>query len=177
MVNNTSKIIKIAVSACLLGHNVRYDGGNKNNSSIHHICNTFECIPICPESAIGLGTPRPALMVIRQNDVFRVRGKTNPAFDPTLKLQNYANQLIDSDSHLHGYIFKSRSPSCGVDSTPWIDTDNQKSGTTDGIFSAQISKRLLKLPIIEETQLSDLNIQKAFMEDVKSYANNLQGKK
>ncbi|MEW8562021.1 MAG: DUF523 domain-containing protein, partial [Candidatus Thiodiazotropha sp.] len=55
----------IGVSACLLGHNVRYDGGHKRDSFIAEILGReVEFLPVCPEAAIGLGVPRPMIHLV-----------------------------------------------------------------------------------------------------------------
>ena len=168
--DNSNKTIKIAVSSCLAGHNVRYDGKNRNNNIIHQLCERFDCISLCPESDIGLGTPRPPLDIIRIDNSFRVRGKTNPSFDVTDKLLDYATRIASQHKDICGYIFKSRSPSCGVNSTPWKDTNEKEVGITNGIFSAQIKQLLPSLPTIEETQLINSIELETFIQDVLQYA-------
>ena len=168
--NKSGKKIRIAVSSCLQGLRVRYDGTDKNNDDIRKICEQFDCICICPESEVGLGTPRPPLNLIRINNVFKARGRTNPAFDVTEKLTRQAQNVLTRYPDICGYIFKSRSPSCGVDSTPWKSSSGEEFGVTSGIFSAEIKLLLPNLPVAEETQLSDVNNREVFVQAVLRYA-------
>lgn len=96
------KKIKIVVSSCLLGSNVRYDGGNKINATVQNVCETFECLAICPENAIGLGIPRPALQIVRVRNDYVTRGKTNPEFDVTDQLQAYAQRRVRDNPDICG---------------------------------------------------------------------------
>lgn len=171
--NNSGKKIRIAVSSCLQGFHVRYDGKNKNNNDILKICEQFDCISICPESETGLGTPRPPLNIIKIDDTFKARGRTNPLFDVTEKLSGHAKNIRSRYPDICGYIFKSRSPSCGVNSAPWQTAYGDEVGITSGIYSAQIKLLLPNLPIVEETQLSDKNNREKFVQAVLQYASEL----
>lgn len=166
--------IKIAVSSCLLGHNVRYDGDNKNDSTVQHLCNVFACVAICPESGIDLGTPRPPLKVVKIDNQLKVTGRTNPRFDVTKSLENYASYVINTHQDICGYIFKSRSPSCGYESTPWFDENNKLGGITSGIFNTQVRNLLPSLPVIEESQLGNLFEKQSFIQQVNEYAEKLK---
>lgn len=168
--------IKIAVSSCLAGHNVRYDGGNKDNPIVHILCKNFDCVYICPESAIGLGIPRPPINIIKTKTGFEARGKTNPQLDITRQLRSYAQKTIAAHGELCGYIFKSRSPSCGVNSTPWKETGNNTEGFTSGIYSAEFQRLNPELPMIEEYQLGQPEILENFIRQVKRYSRTKYGK-
>jgi len=169
------KKISIGVSSCLLGNNVRYDGKNKDNQVIQNICSVLECIPLCPEEGIGLGIPRPPLQIVRIKNDFRARGKTNPGFDVTDRLGHYANNIVSRHPDICGYIFKARSPSCGINSTPWRNISGDDTGLTSGIYSDRISTLLPSLPVIEETQLANEASVKIFMDAVRKYAEKLDG--
>jgi len=174
ILNAPDQKIKIAVSSCLMGHNVRYDGKNMKNDGICDICARFNCIAVCPEAEIGLGTPRPPLVIIKEEHSFHARGWTNPCFDVTDSLQRHAQQIISRYPDICGYIFKSRSPSCGVNSTPWQTFVNKETGLTDGIYSAKIKQLIPALPITEETQLCDASKIDDFVQQVFHYASGLR---
>ena len=171
--NTPDKKIRIAVSSCLMGHNVRYDGKDKKNDSICEICARFDCLAVCPEAEIGLGTPRPPLVIVKEEHSFHARGWTNPRFDVTDALERHAQQVITRYPDICGYIFKSRSPSCGVNSTPWQTPTNRETGLTYGIYSAKIKQLAPALPIAEETQLSDASKIDDFVKKVIRYATGL----
>ena len=171
--NQTSKI-KIAVSSCLLGLPVRYDGQHKLNSTIKILCESFECISICPECEIGLGVPRPPVNLVQINHAYRAVGVENTALDVTQALQQHATDIASKHKDICGYIFKARSPSCGVNSTPWFDESGQGKGFTNGIFSAGIQELLPTLPVTEETQLENAAQIDDFISRVKEYAENIK---
>jgi uncharacterized protein YbbK (DUF523 family) len=172
MPNPETKTIQIGVSSCLLGFKVRYDGQDKKHSNVLKLCEQFTCIAICPEYAIDLGVPRAPIHLVQLASGIHARGIANPQQDVTQALTEYANEVHASMPQLCGYVFKARSPSCGVNSTPLFNAiDLQQLGSTSGIYSARIQELAPQLPIVEETQLNnDSDLQK-FIEGVVVYAN------
>ena len=169
MSHQKSERIQIAVSSCLLGHKVRYDGQDRKNSKVLKLCEQFDCVAICPEYAIGLGIPRAPINVVQIGSQLRVRGIANPNHDMTDSLLEYADSICESIPNLCGYIFKSRSPSCGISSTPFYNESGIELGKTNGIYADRV-QQLYKLPIVEETQLdTDEDIQQ-FIDAVYTYA-------
>ena len=111
--------MKIIVSACLLGTNCRYDGGNSKNQKVINRSKKDELIPICPEALGGLSTPRPAVEIVGGNgeDVLDGKAKvlTSDGQDKTaefIKGAQYALELVLSEGATK-VILKARSPSCG----------------------------------------------------------------
>ncbi|WP_455219020.1 DUF523 domain-containing protein [Kaarinaea lacus] len=170
MPNRQSNKIQIAVSSCLLGHKVRYDGQDRKNKNVLKLCEQFHCIAICPEYAIGLGIPREPINVVLTGSDKRVRGIENPNHDVTEALQEYADSIHESIPTLCGYVFKSRSPSCGVNSTPFFSETGTELGIDSGIYSSQIKQRRQDLPIVEETQLTTGEDIQRFIDAVNTYA-------
>ncbi|MFT5676175.1 MAG: hypothetical protein ACI808_002113, partial [Paraglaciecola sp.] len=83
--------IKIGVSSCLLGENVRFDSGHKKNAYITGVLlNYFEFQPFCPEVAIGLGTPRDPIRLVAAGDEIRCQGTKNTDLDFTERLDRVA---------------------------------------------------------------------------------------
>jgi uncharacterized protein YbbK (DUF523 family)/uncharacterized protein YbgA (DUF1722 family) len=153
----------VGVSSCLLGDNVRYDGSNMGDDYItetlaHHL----KFIPVCPEVAIGMGVPRsPIQLVSNKGEVFAV-GVNKPELDVTADLVNFGKQKGYSSNALCGYIFKSRSPSCGLTDTPAIAEGGTSEGP--GIFSRQILKACPYLPVIDEISLKNPGLRDNFLE-------------
>ncbi|NOZ54986.1 MAG: DUF523 domain-containing protein [Gammaproteobacteria bacterium] len=174
--------IQVAVSSCLLGHKVRYDGKHKKHLNlINSICQTFTCLPLCPEQAIGLGVPRQAIQLVILSAKTRAIGVNTPELDVTNRLKAYAAGVADTLFHISGYIFKAKSPSCGLIDVSCIPgqarfdgeiPDEQISVSTfvNGIFSGEIQKHMPELPVVDETQLSNQQQIQAFIRRVKSYA-------
>ena len=166
-----SEKIKVGVSSCLLGHKVRYDGKDKRHDYVLKLCRTFDCIAICPECAVNLGVPRAPIHLVQIAAKIRARGIANPQQDVTDSLTAFADSIHQSIPDLCGYVFKARSPSCGVNSTPFFDdTGKHQLGNMSGIYSGRIQQLTDKLPIIEETQLTDDYAVLKFKEAVIAYA-------
>jgi hypothetical protein len=104
--NNMNKI-PVGISSCLLGQAVRYDGGHKLDSYIvGTLTQYFDFKPFCPEVAIGMGTPRPTIQLVKMDNEIRSLGVKNPDFDATDPLRGYANGQKAAHDGLCGYILK-----------------------------------------------------------------------
>ncbi len=158
--------IEIAVSACLAGQAVRYDGSDKGQDFIRRdLTPYFRVTPLCPEVAIGMGVPRPPIQVVRNAGEFRARGIADPDVDVSDGLREYACQVAEELGSASGYIFKARSPSCGLGSTPWFEND-QEAGRGDGLYAHELHRRLAGLPMVEESGIQDKAGQRRFLERV-----------
>ncbi len=141
--------MKILVSACLLGVNCRYDGGNSRNENAINRNQTDELIPVCPEEAGGLPTPRPAVEIVGGdgNDVLDGKAKVmtpdgEDKTDEFLKGAQHALEMAQSQGAT-SVILKARSPSCGCGKI----YDGSFSGTL--IFGDGVTTALLKRHGIE----------------------------
>ena len=165
MKNNASKepCIKIAISSCLLGEKVRYDGTDKRQSILRGIPKSIiQFVPVCPEVAIGMGIPRPPIQLVETDNGIEALQIDYPNKNYTEPLQAYGKQMANELEDISGYIFKARSPSCGVNSTPVLKNGIEHRKNT-GIFAKQITSILPGLPVIEETGLDTIeNIQRFF---------------
>ena len=167
MPDNSHKI-PVGISSCLLGQTVRYDGGHKYDIYINRrLADFFDFRPFCPEVAIGLGTPRPPIRLVSTNDGLRVRGVKDPSRDVTEQLCDYGNRVAAKQTDLCGYIFKSRSPSCGMARVKtWHETGMP--GRSDGIgaYAQAIMHAHPNLPVEEEGRLNDPDLRDNFIERV-----------
>ena len=102
--------MKILVSACLLGENCKYNGGNNFSEKVAAFVAGREVIPVCPETLAGLGIPRIPIE-IRGDRVISQTGE-----DVTDRLNAAIATILDQikDSQIECAILKSRSPTCGV---------------------------------------------------------------
>ncbi len=100
---------KILVSACLLGVNCKYSGGNNENKKVLEYLKDKEVIPICPEIMGGLSTPRPASEIIHNKVI------TNTNKDVTKEYQKGAEESLKLAKLLGAKkaLLKAKSPSCG----------------------------------------------------------------
>lgn len=168
----------IGVSSCLLGEKVRYDGSDKNNSIVtQELSQYFLFKAFCPEMAIGLGVPRETIHLIKTKDVgVRCKGTHSSELDVTDALTACVSEQIPWIKNLAGYVFKARSPSCGVQDTPIYTEVNDKQNdlqaihTGDGMFVYELKKHYPALPLITEGELAKPHRREAFIAAVLRYA-------
>jgi uncharacterized protein YbbK (DUF523 family) len=157
----------VGVSQCLLGDAVRYDGQSKANSIvIEKLGKIFELVPVCPEIEAGLSIPRPPVQLTGSIENPKLTGRDDPSLDITSIMQNYCNKKPAELNHLSGFIFKSRSPSCGVNSTPVYIDGHCVSETGRGIFAKNFCKTYPELPVIEDAELETKNLTDIFIQAV-----------
>src|SRR5512143_1734368 len=105
--------IKLGISSCLLGENVRYDGGHKLDHYLRDTLGQFvEWVPVCPEVECGLPVPREAMRLVGDPDAPRlVTRKTG--IDHTERMTKWAGRKLAQleRQNLCGFVFKARSPS------------------------------------------------------------------
>lgn len=146
----------VGVSQCLLGDAVRYDGKSKANQIVlEKLSKLFQLVPVCPEVEAGLGIPRPPVQLTGSITKPRLTGRDDNSIDVTDVMQTYCKHKPDELKHLSGFIFKSRSPSCGLNSTPIFIDNKCVSETSSGVFADSLCRTYPNLITIEESQLSD----------------------
>jgi uncharacterized protein YbbK (DUF523 family)/uncharacterized protein YbgA (DUF1722 family) len=160
---------RIAVSSCLLGAPVRYNGGHSQDRFLRHLLSEHvDWVPICPEMEIGLGTPRDTLRLEYAPGGPRlITGTTRQ--DHTESIGTLAASRIarlDAD----GYVFKAKSPSCGVHGValhrgPTVVDHRQR-----GLFAAAVLAACPLLPVEDEGRLHDPVLREAFVERVFAHA-------
>lgn len=161
----------IAVSRCLLGERVRYDGDCKPELQlINDMEKYFSIIGVCPEVESGLSVPRPPVRLMKVNITIRALGVEDAALDITDGLINFAETFVDKHPELCGLILKARSPSCGIGNTPIYP----EGMSGDGLFATTVAQLLPDIPMINETGLlSEQEIQ-IFVERVEYYSINVK---
>ena len=160
----------VGVSRCLLGHAVRYDGDSKSSSIvIEALGELFELMPVCPEVEAGLSVPRPPVQLTGSVDNPRMTGRDDPELDITGLMRAYCATRPDALRCLCGFVFKSRSPSCGLNSTPVYIDDACVSETSRGVFARAMTATYPDLPVIEETELEVASRRDQFIDQVFRY--------
>jgi uncharacterized protein YbbK (DUF523 family) len=164
------KKLLVGVSSCLLGNAVRYDGTGKWDACINDLLSQyFEFVPFCPEVAIGMGVPRPPIRLVQMDSEVRAIGVADRSLDVSDLLRAYGKQSLDAMRHLRGFIFKARSPSCGIDTVPLVDPSGMASGLTSGLFASEILCAFPNLPIIDEGHLQQRDEREDFIARVFEY--------
>ncbi|MGY2498470.1 DUF523 domain-containing protein, partial [Klebsiella pneumoniae] len=113
--------------ACLLGQEVRFDGGHKRSSFCERDLGAhFDYHPVCPEMAIGLGSPRAAIRLVKRNGEIRAEA-SNGSFDVTEQLIAFSEQKARQLDFISGYILCAKSPSCGMERVRIYGANNEGS--------------------------------------------------
>lgn len=162
----TSKPL-VGISRCLLGDAVRYDGQSKaNHLIIEKLTQIFEFVPVCPEVEAGLSIPRPPVRLTGSIENPRITGRDDPSIDVTDILQQYCRTKPAELKHLAGFIFKSRSPSCGLNSTPVFIDEKSVTETSRGIFARNLCENYPNLAVIEDSELEKEDFLERFIQSV-----------
>jgi len=162
--------IRIGISSCLLGQEVRFDGGHKHNGYItESLGQFFEFVPYCPEVAIGLGIPRPPIRLVKGAHGPRARGVRDAELDVTDKLVAYAEKVVPKLHGLSGYILKKGSPSCGMERVKVYGPQGMSVATGPGLYARTLMAQLPELPFEEEGRLMDPVLRENFVERVFVY--------
>jgi len=163
--------IRVGVSACLLGAKVRFDGGHKRDRFIDELLRRyFEFVPVCPEVAIGLGTPRPPIRLVETDNGIRALGTRDSTLDVTARLQACGREMAGSATDLCGFIFKKGSPSCGMARVRIYAANGIPHADGSGLFAAEIMRANPLLPVEEEGRLNDPVLRENFVSRVFVYA-------
>lgn len=163
---------KIAVSACLMGAEVRYNGGHKHSHLCSHtLTDYFDFIPVCPEVAIGLGIPREPIHLIGDPRQPHAVGTVHRDIDVTQPLADYGQKMAAELNDICGYIFMQRSPSCGLERVKvYQDNGMPINGGGRGIYAQAFCALHPDLPVEEEGRLNDPVLRENFLTRVFTYA-------
>lgn len=163
--------VRLGVSACLLGERVRHDGDHRLDAWVRDTLGAaVELVPICPEVAIGLGTPRPPIRLQRHSMGVRAVGVDHPDLDVTDDLKAFGEATASRFEDMSGYVFKARSPSCGLDTVPVHDPDTgMQNANGRGLHAAAITAARPGLPVIESEALAGSAARHHYLERVLGY--------
>lgn len=151
---------KIVLSRCFLKP-VRYNGGIINDDFIEKLKHYIDYTDFCPEVDIGLGVPRPRI-IIKQYNGQKVLIQPETGKDLTEIMNEYINKVLHKLKDIDGFILKAKSPSCGVSSAK-LYKNEAVIGKTDGFFAGAIKKTFPYLPIEDEGRLRDDEIRRHFL--------------
>lgn len=168
--------IRIGISACLLGQEVRFDGGHKRDSFLAETLGAqVEFVTVCPEVEMGLGTPRETLRLVRVDDPASPLRMvtTRTGIDHTNGMKRWAarrlEQLERDEPDLCGYVLKKDSPSCGMERVKTYSASGVPERTGRGLFAAALLDYFPNLPVEEEGRLNDPRLRENFIERVFAY--------
>lgn len=163
--------LRLGISACLLGDEVRFDGGHKRDAFLADVLGAHvEWVRVCPEVEVGMGTPRETLRLIRDGSRLRMV-TTRTGVDHTEAMEAWARKRADelAAEDLSGYVLKKDSPSCGMERVKVFDGTRTPVRNGRGLFADALIGRLPNLPVQEEGRLLDPRIRENFIERVFAY--------
>jgi uncharacterized protein YbbK (DUF523 family) len=165
--------LRIGISQCLLGDHVRYDGGHKRDALLADILSQqIEWVPVCPEVEAGLGVPREPMRLEGTAASPRLVTITTGA-DRTAAMQQFsARRLRELERlNLSGYVFKARSPSCGIEKVPLINAQGIEAPEGAGLFAQALIAHFPLIPVSDEDRLHDPQTLKDFLQRASDYRN------
>ena len=177
-------MLRIGASSCLLGHQVRYDGGHKRHRGVTGtLSRCFEIITVCPEMEVGMGVPREPVDLVGDPRAPRVMGQRSGR-DWSEVMQRHGRRRAAEMERLGvcGFVLKEGSPSCGPDGVPvrarWGEVPRERGlhappatppGTASGLFARALAEALPLLPLEAEDRLDDASVCGNFIERVHAY--------
>ena len=167
----TTAPLRLGISRCLLGDEVRFDGGHKRDSFLTDVFGRYvEWVPVCPEIEAGLGTPREAMRLVGdpQNPrLVTIKSGTDHTRALETLTTNRIAQLMELD--LSGYVFKKGSPSCGIERVRLYNEQGMPNRNGVGLFARAFIEQFPLIPVEEEGRLCEPTLRENFIEEVFCY--------
>lgn len=168
-----SEKIKIGISSCLLGNEVRWNGGHARDCYITDILGPhFDFVPVCPEVECGFGVPRETMRLVGDINAPRlVTTRTN--VDHTDRMLGWARRRVREleKENLCGFIFKKDSPSSGMTRVKVFTDKNQPVKKGVGLFARAFMDHFPLLPVEEDERLHDPMIRENFIDRILTFQN------
>ncbi len=166
--NKTGCTPRLGISTCLLGRNVRYDGGHKHDRFLTDVLGpNVEWVPVCPEVECGLPIPRESMRLIGDPEAPRLV-TVKSGIDHTGRMLDWTRGRLDelAEEKLNGFIFKKGSPSSGRFRVKVYNDAGIPSPVGTGLFARAFTERFPFLPAEEEGRLNDPLLRENFIERV-----------
>ena len=163
--------IRLGISACLLGDQVRYDGGHKRDTFLTTVLGPFvEWVRVCPEVESGMGTPRESIRLVDEGGGIKLL-TVKARVDHTASMTAYSAEKVHAleGQDLCGYVLKKDSPSCGMTRVKVYTGKAPATRTGVGVFAQALIARFPSLPVEEEGRLTDPRLRDNFIERVFAY--------
>ena len=163
--------VRVGISACLLGEEVRWDGGHKRDRYITDVLGPHVTwVPVCPELEIGMGVPREPVSLVRQGGEVRMVG-VESGKDWTRRMNEWSERRARELGKLAlcGYVLKKGSPSCGMERVKLRSEQGRLRRAGRGLFADALLRRNTTLPVEEEGRLSDPVLRESFIERLFAY--------
>lgn len=162
--------LTLGVSSCLLGDEVRFNGGHKHHRWLTQTFGKYaDFVPFCPEVAIGMGIPRNPIRLIGTDKGVRAVDSVNLTDDYTERLQAYAESVVPQLEPLDGYVVMQGSPSCGMERVKLYSDAMIPEKIAAGLYTEVLQRHAPALPFEESGRLSDPNLVENFVQRVYVY--------
>jgi uncharacterized protein YbgA (DUF1722 family)/uncharacterized protein YbbK (DUF523 family) len=167
----TTLPLRLGISRCLLGDEVRFDGGHKRDDFLTDVFGRYvEWVPVCPEVEAGLGIPREAMRLVggpHGPRLVTIKSGT----DHTRALETMtANRIAElKNLDLSGYVFKKGSPSCGIERVRIYNEHGMPNRNGVGLFARAFIEQFPLIPVEDEGRLGDPTLRENFIERVFCY--------
>ena len=160
--------LRIGISSCLLGEAVRYDGGHKLDRFVRDTLGQYvEYVPVCPEAECGFGIPRESMHLEGEPQAPRlVTSRTQR--DVTDVMLAWAHKRVAEleRENLCGFIFKSNSPSSGMERVKILGRGGMPRKIGIGVFAGVFMRHFPLIPVEEEGRLHDPVLRENFIERI-----------
>ena len=163
--------LRIGISSCLLGEEMRWDGGHKRDRFLTDVLDPYvEWVPLCPEVEVGMGTPREPVRLVRRDEEIVMLG-TKSGRDWTAPMRAWAEKRARQLSRLDlcGYVLKKDSPSCGMERVKVRSEKGMPKKEGRGVFAEALLRHHPTLPVEEEGRLHDAALRENFVERIFAY--------
>jgi uncharacterized protein YbbK (DUF523 family)/uncharacterized protein YbgA (DUF1722 family) len=163
---------RIGISACLLGDEVRFDGGHKRDPFLTEILAPHvDWVRVCPEVEVGMGTPREPVRLVRTASGSIRMLTVDTGIDHTPAMRQWARGRLRelAAERLSGYVLKKNSPSCGMQDVKVVGPSGRIQTSGRGLFAEALMKQFPNLPVEEEGRLGDPRLRENFIERVFAY--------
>lgn len=155
---------RIFISKCIEFEPCRYNGLKISSPVVRALIDHVDVVSHCPEVEIGLGIPRESLRLVQKDgSIELMQSKTERIL--TKKMRNYAKEILKKYTDIHGFILKSRSPSCGIKDVklyPSLGKVPMLHSKAQGIFADEVLSMFSECPIEDEGRLTNFRLREHF---------------
>ena len=163
--------MRLGVSACLVGDEVRYDGGHRKYPYLVDVlARYFTLVKVCPEVGVGMSTPRETVQLEGRAEAPRMIA-SETGRDWTARMNRWSRTMVRElkTEDLCGFVFKKNSPSCGVFGVKVFDDKGRLAESGSGLFALEFRRKNPLMPVEEEGRLEDPHVRENFLERVFAY--------
>ena len=161
--------LEVGISSCVVGEKVRFNGGHRRSAfCADTLAEYVRFVPICPEMGIGLGTPRPSVRLIKQDEQIIARNEFGENISE--QINTFADQQQETLERLCGYIFCAKSPTCGMERVR-VYRGEGRDFTKDGVglYAREVMRLCPYLPVEEDGRLLDAKLRENFITRIYAY--------